>query len=88
MVTFASIIRTSKENKMILEKVPCIYYLLCFRKDKKNKIQALINLGNKVNAMTLVYALKLGLKIYHTDVEIQKINRSTFETFGIVLASF
>ena len=38
--------------------------------------------------MTLGFALKLGLKVRSTNVETQKINDSTFKTFGMVLASF
>ena len=38
--------------------------------------------------MKLVYALKLGLKIYLTNVKAQKIDGSTLKTFKIVLASF
>lgn len=34
------------------------------------------------------YTLKLGLKVYHTNVRAQKINNSIFETFEIVLANF
>ena len=38
--------------------------------------------------MTPGYALKLGLKVRPTDVGAQKIDGSTLETFGMVLASF
>ena len=38
--------------------------------------------------MTLECALKLGLKIYFTNIRAQKINSSTFKTFRMVLASF
>lgn len=43
---------------------------------------------SEVNAMTVVYALKLGFQIYRTNVGVQKIDGSTFETFKIVLANF
>lgn len=49
---------------MVLEKVLYIHYLLYFCKDKKNKVQALINSGKKVDAIRLEYTLKLGLKIF------------------------
>ena len=38
--------------------------------------------------MTLRYILKLGLKIYSTNVKVQKIDGSILKTFKIVLASF
>lgn len=34
------------------------------------------------------YVLKLGLKIYFTNIKAQKIDGSTFKTFKIALASF
>lgn len=51
-------------------------------------MQALINSASKVNAMTPAYVLKLGFKLYQTNVEAQKIDGTTFETFEMVLASF
>ena len=77
-----------KKDEVVLERVPCIYYLLHFRKDKENKVQVLINLGSEINAMTPAYASKLSLRVRRTDVRAQKIDGSTFKTFGIVLASF
>ena len=38
--------------------------------------------------MTPAYVAKLGLKVRKTDIGVQKIDGSTFETFGIVLADF
>lgn len=38
--------------------------------------------------MILRYAIKLGLKICFTNVNIWKINGTTLETFRIVLTSF
>lgn len=61
--------KASKEDTVVLEKVLCIYYPLFFCKDKKNKLRTLINLGSKVNAMTLMDALKLGFKIRRTNVK-------------------
>ena len=58
------------------------------RATAQNDVRALIDSGSEVNAMTLGYALKLGLKVRHTDVGVQKIDNSTLETFGMVLASF
>ena len=38
--------------------------------------------------MILGYALKLGLKIHFTNIKAQKIDNSTFNKFGMILASF
>lgn len=54
----ASVARRNKEAKneaVMLEKVQCIYYLLCFQKNFVD-IEVLINFGNEVNTMTLAYA--------------------------------
>ena len=45
-------------------------------------------MGSKLNAMTLTYAAKLGLKVRKIDIGAQKIDGSTLEIFGIVLAEF
>ena len=58
LVTGAS----KKAPEVVLDWVPCIYYLVQFRKDKEGAIiQALINSGSKVNAMTPAYTKQLGL---------------------------
>lgn len=70
-----------------LEKISCIHYLLCFQKDLC-ETRALIDLDSEFNAMTPAYAVKLGLKIWKTDIEAQKINGFTFDIFRMVLADF
>ena len=72
---------------MQLEKVRCIYYPIRFQKDFAG-VRALLDLGSEVNAMTPGSASKLGLKACPTDVGAQKIDGSTLQTFGMVLASF
>ena len=52
------------------------------------EVQALIDLGNEVNAMAPAYAKKLGLQVRKTDVGTQKIDGSTLETYGMVIADF
>ena len=73
---------------MILNRVPCIHYLVQFRKDNRATIRALINLGSKVNVITPVYAKPLGLQVWKTDVGAQKIDGSLLRTFGIVIIGF
>ena len=48
----------------------------------------MLNSGNKVNVMNPAFAQKLGLQIQKTNVGAQKINGSTLETFGMVIANF
>lgn len=43
-------------------------------------MKALINLSSKINIILLRYILKLGLKICHKNVKVQKINNSTLKS--------
>ena len=85
MATFLSVTETNK--KVTLEWLQCIHYPLRFRKDTVG-VRALVDLGSKVNAMTPAYAAKLGLQVRKADIGAQKIDGSTLETFGMVLADF
>lgn len=73
--------RSNKENNIILNCVPYIYYPIQF---KKNKVQILIDFDSQINAMTLAYIPKLGLRVYCTNIKVQKIEGSTLKTFEIV----
>ena len=84
LATSAPVTEASQED-VVLDRVFHICYLIRF---KKNEVQALINSGSKVNAITPGYASKLGLKVRPTNVGAQKIVGSTLETFGMVPASF
>lgn len=86
--TFALMTEPSKEDEVILEKEPYIHYPLCFCKNKENKLQALIDSGNRINAMRLAYISKIDLWVRCTNVRAQKINGSTLKTFGMILANF
>lgn len=44
-----------RKEEEALVKVPCIHYLIQFKKNI-NDIKALLDLGSKVNIMTTVYA--------------------------------
>ena len=88
MAIYAPMTEASKKDKVVLERVQCIYYPLRFYKDEKNEVRALINLGSKVNAMTPTYTAKLGLKVRYTNVRAQKIDGSNLEIFEMVLACF
>ena len=85
LATSLSLTETGKEDDVALQRISCVHYLIRF---KKKEVHALINSGSEVNAMTPAYASSLGLWVYRTNIGAQKINGSTLETFGIVLASF
>ena len=70
---------------MPLQRVPCVHYLFRF---KKKEVQALIDSGSEVNAMTPAYASRLSLQVHRTNIGAQKIDGSILETFGIILANF
>ena len=82
-----SVSESNKEDMVVLERVPCIHYLLYFWKDS-TKVKAWINSGNKVKALTLAYTSNLGLWAHYTDIGAQKIDDSTLQIFEMVLASF
>lgn len=56
LVVSALVIKASKKDNLMLEKVSCIYYSVWF---KKNKVKVLIDFNSKINAMILAYASKL-----------------------------
>lgn len=78
----------NKKDKMVLAKLPYIYYLLRFWKNNQNKMRASIDFGSKLNKITPIYVLKLGLWVCQTYIGTQKIDGSTFKIFEIILASF
>ena len=67
--------------------VPCIQYPITFWK-KSVPMLVLLDLGSKVNAIYPTFAKELGLSIRLTDVRVQKINNTTLDTFGIIVAAF
>ena len=72
-----------------LEHIPYIHYLVQFKKNaSKAQVQALIDLGNEVNAIHLAFAKQLGLSIRPIDVEAQKIDGTTLDTYEMVVAAF
>lgn len=69
-----------KVKDLLLKCVLYIKYLVKFNKNYI-KIQALIKFNNEVNAMTSAYTAVLKLRIYFTNVENYKIDRSIFLTY-------
>lgn len=76
-----------KDTLKALNQILCIHYPLRFQK-KDAEIKALIHSSNEINAMTLLYTSKLGLKICFINVRAQKINGSIFKIFKMVLVNF
>ena len=79
---------TTDARKEALERVPCIHYPVRFKDTNKAHVQALINLKSKVNAIHPTFAKQLGLLIRPTDVGAQKIDGTTLDTYGMVVAAF
>ena len=52
LATFALVTEANKENNIVLDWVPYIHY----------------NSGSEVNAITSAYALKLGFRVYQTNI--------------------
>ena len=90
MATSAPMTNTSRE--VTFKQVPCIWYLVRFRrKNEKNKdkdIRALIDSSSEFNAIHPAYAINLGLRARKIDVSTQKIDRSYLNTFEIVIADY
>ncbi len=70
-----------------LQRVSCVRYPVSFQKNL-DQVQALIDSGSQVNAMTPVYTKKLGLSIRKVDVDAQEIDGTTLANYGMAIASF
>lgn len=78
----------SKTSKVILlQYISCIWYLVQFREDPK-EVKALVKSGSEVNAMTPVYAIKLGFAIGKTNIGAQKIDDSLWKTYNMTTTDF
>ena len=71
-----------------LKRVPCIHYPVQFKDTDKAPVQALIDSRSEVNAIYPNFAKQLGLPIQSTDVGAQKIDGTTLDTHGMVVAAF
>ena len=80
--TFTLVTDTSKEAQevRVLDKISCICYPIQFQKNKNKNILALLDFGSMVNAMTLAYIAKLGLKMQKSNIDTQKIDESSLDT--------
>ena len=77
-----------------LEQVMCIQYLIAFPGGVTqdglalDPVSALLDSGSEVNAMYPAFAKRLGLVVRATNVGAQKIDSTTFEIYGMVVATF
>ena len=71
-----------------LERVSYIHYPVQFKDTDKAPVQTLINSGSEVNAVHPFFVKQLGLSIRPTDVRAQKIDGTTLDTHGMVVAAF
>ena len=71
-----------------LKCVPYIYYPVQFKNIDKAAVQALINSGSEVNNIHLSFVKQLGLPIRPSNIEAQKIDGTTLDIHGMVVAAF
>lgn len=57
-------IDAKKEDMIVVERVPYIYYLVQFQKTGKKVTKVLINSSSEINAMTPLYVKQLDLQIW------------------------
>ena len=96
--TSTSVTENSEEATLVsakeLEQVTCIQYPIAFPGDVTqdgsalSPVSALLDLGSEVNAMHSAFAKRLGLVVQTTNVGAQKIDGTTFETYGMVVVAF
>ena len=72
----------------VLDRVPCICYLIQFHEDKGKDVLALLDSRSEVNTMTPVYAAYLGFKLKMTNVVAQKTHRALLATYNMVIVAF
>ena len=74
----------TEKKKEQLEQVFCIWYSVTF----KDQIEALLDSRSKINVMSQVFAHQLGLKIWKTNIGVQKINGTIAKTYEMVVSIF
>lgn len=79
------ILVTASLEAISLQYIPYISYLVQFQ---GKEIRALINSGNKINAIALAYTSKLGFRVHRINIGAQKIDNSILENFSMVLVDF
>lgn len=72
---------------VLLKPILCIHFLLYFKKDNFN-VKALINSDNKVNNDSYLCKKKLKFWTQKTNIDAQKIDKSSVATYKMVIAGF
>ena len=96
--TSTSVTEDSEEATLVsakeLEQVMCIQYPITFlgvvTQDGSalGPVSALLDSKSEVNAMHPTFAERLGLMVQTTNIDAQKINSTTLETYGMVVTAF
>ena len=96
--TSTSVTEDSEEATLVsvkeLEQVTCIQYPITFpgrvTQDGSalHPVSALLDLSNEVNPIHVAFVERLGLVMRATNVGAQKIDGTTLETYGMVVAAF
>ena len=77
-----------------IEQITCIQYLIAFlggiTQDGSalDPVLALFDSSSEVNAMHPAFAKRFGLVVQPTNVGTQKIDSTTLETYGMMVAAF
>ena len=74
-------------KKVVLKKIPCIYYPVQFQESQK-QIRALLDSDSEIHTMNPAFTQKLDLHIRKTNIRTQKIDDFVLETFRMVIADF
>ena len=86
--TLVTVVREEEVGENLganLAWVSCIHYPINFG---KISVLALFDSNSEINAVCPAFAKKPGLSIRPTDMEVQKIDGTTLETYEIVVAAF
>ena len=86
LATSTSLTGTREEA---LTHISYIYYLVQFKKNiNQTQIQVLINSESEVNTIHLTFVKKLDFSIRPIEVGAQKIDGTTLNIYGIIVAAF
>ncbi len=83
-VLATSTLMTEKKTEEELEWVLYIRYSTTF----KDQTKVLLDLESEVNVISQAFTHQLGLSIWKINIEAQKINDTTLETYGIIVSTF
>ena len=98
LTTFTSMTEDSEKVILVsvkeLKQVTCIQYSIAFPGSViqddlvLNPVLAILHSGSEVNVMHLAFAERLSFMMQATNISAQKIDGTTFETYGMVVAAF